>query len=192
MQRTGLSFSLTMVVAGVVLMMTALSVIALSGSSLGNWFEWAGGQQSSTVEEADIRAACQDLIQQINQDYCQKYVDHTYPNSAPDNAGQCGPNNDGRFCGSGPYDYDDTEWTAQCGSVQRQQVPRSLERANQSNPSAYDRTATEVGCSWKDHYNDLPGFNNRPMVTVQTPDGTSKQFNCLNKGYILETTCPAQ
>lgn len=73
-RRQGISFSLTIVVTGVILLMTALSLITLSGSSIQNFFATITSEQEEVVEDAEIREECQDLANQIDRNYCDQYV----------------------------------------------------------------------------------------------------------------------
>lgn len=75
MDRKGISFTLTMVVAGVILIMTALSVITLGGSSISNFFNTITGQQEQAVTQAEVQQACQDRAQQVRNQYCSLYID---------------------------------------------------------------------------------------------------------------------
>lgn len=74
MERRGISFTLTIVVAGVILLMTALSIITLGGSSIQNFFSTISGEQQEAVTQAGVREACNDLKVTINREYCNQYV----------------------------------------------------------------------------------------------------------------------
>lgn len=69
-EREGLSFTLTLVVIGVILLMTALTVIVLGQTGITETImsvlDWGG---ASSVE-----AACDDLAEDINDNYCDLYV----------------------------------------------------------------------------------------------------------------------
>jgi len=72
--RKGVSFTLTMVVTGVILIMTALSIITLGGGSIQDFFGQIGSQQQEAVEENKVRDACRELVNEVNQGYCDRYV----------------------------------------------------------------------------------------------------------------------
>lgn len=127
-RRNGISFTLTVVVAGVILIMTALSVITLGGSSISSFFSTLGGQQQEQVRQADIQQACQDRVREINRQYCDQYItpadggDQTSGDGEP-------PGGGGAPGGSG------------CSSTH----PRRQ--------TADDVTATEQGCDWRANTN---------------------------------------
>ncbi len=189
MRRNGISFTLTIVVAGVILLMTALSIITLGGSSISQFFQTVGGEQQEQVRDADIREACNELIDEINNNYCEQYVPATYEGPYDDIDGSDGNNqNDPVPFRSGDA-YDDGAWEVgdTCGTPQPTRAAATLERANNSEP-AYEQTATQANCDWT-NYGGLSGIQNEPMVTV---DGN--EFNCQEEGYIEEgtTQCPAE
>ncbi len=70
-KRKGISFTLTLVVIGVVLLMTALVVIVGGGGSIMDFFQ-RGGEGSL---DAAVSQACAQKAQQINSNYCSMYVD---------------------------------------------------------------------------------------------------------------------
>lgn len=84
--RKGVSFTLTIVVTGVILLMTALSIITLGGSSIQSFFTTITGEQQEAIEQSEIRDACNDLARTINQEYCGQYVqdDCTDPQATRD------------------------------------------------------------------------------------------------------------
>lgn len=197
MNRKGLSFSLTLVIVGVVLLMTALSVITLSGSSLTKWFNTVSGERDATVEEGKIRQACSNLAQQINAQYCQKYVSVDYEGetgSCQDATGEtdylC--TNPGSSYETGDYAPEKWGGSFNCGDYTSRSTPKTQRTANESK-KAYPATATDAGCTWTGRDIDaLSGFNNAPTVTIETSDGGTKKFNCLEEGFIRSKTCPAQ
>lgn len=67
--RKGISFTLTLVVIGVVLLMTALTVIVLGGGSIADFFSQVGESDL----EATIQARCGQKANQINSNYCDMY-----------------------------------------------------------------------------------------------------------------------
>ncbi len=203
MGRRGLSFSLTLVVVGVVLLMTALSLITLSGTSLSEWFDTIMGRQQATVDQAAVERACNDLRDRINREYCEQYVAATY--NAPSGASTCTTPDDApsdyptyQLCGG--VGYDETRWSSDCaGSLSRTSRAATQERANNSDDDpAYMQSATQAGCSWKSDWNGgdvLSGFQNNPIVEVQTEDGV-EEVDCTSSNYggpyITATSCPAQ
>lgn len=82
-EQKGISFTLTMVVVGVILFITAVSVISLSGGVIQSFFGWGTSAQDESGLEADAREACLELVQDVNRDYCEQYVD-------PDAGDPCG------------------------------------------------------------------------------------------------------
>lgn len=82
--RHGVSFTLTIVVTGVILLMTALSIITLGGSSIQSFFNTLTGEQEEAVTQAEVREACSSRAREINDNYCDMYVsscDDTDPSS---------------------------------------------------------------------------------------------------------------
>ncbi|MDY6766394.1 MAG: hypothetical protein SVW77_03425 [Candidatus Nanohaloarchaea archaeon] len=75
--RVGISFTLTIVITGVILLMTALSIITLGGTSINQFF----GQTQSETQDAELQARindrCADLQTQIDNQYCSVYVKPT-------------------------------------------------------------------------------------------------------------------
>lgn len=63
-----------MVVVGVILFVTAVSVITLGGGALQSFFNWAGQTQQSSNIDAQVQQACNDLVDEINRNYCDIYV----------------------------------------------------------------------------------------------------------------------
>ncbi len=68
--RKGISFTLTLVVVGVVLLMTALTVIVLGGGSVADFFQ----QSTEGSLDAAVSQACAQKAQQINNNYCDMYT----------------------------------------------------------------------------------------------------------------------
>lgn len=70
MRKKGISFSLTMVVVGIILLLTALSVITLSGQSIGGLFDWTKSQKQS----AKIEDKCIEQARTTDDNYCSHYI----------------------------------------------------------------------------------------------------------------------
>ncbi|MDY6770560.1 MAG: hypothetical protein SV186_01235 [Candidatus Nanohaloarchaea archaeon] len=105
--RKGISFTLTMVVVGVILFITAVSIITLSGGTLQSFFNWAGQAQGETQQTAAVREACYNLADDANQEYCQMYVANA------DDGYDCTSTNPRRQL-SGDTTYEDTATEAGC------------------------------------------------------------------------------
>lgn len=78
--RRGLSFTMTLVVVGVVLLMTSLAVIIGGGGSLGDWGQRTEEHRLGAV----VGHACAGLGQQIDRDYCNGYVNMDADNPCAD------------------------------------------------------------------------------------------------------------
>lgn len=165
--KKGLSFTLTLVVVGVILLMTALSVITLGGSSIGNFFNTVNEQAA----DAEIRQACNDLASDIQTSYCSQYVKTEVYEDA-----------DGTLSGSSDYQNETgDQWvaaSASCDAAQSERVPRSYQAAQAD--GAFTETASEAGCSWRN-------YQPSAIVTVNGQD-----YNCIDEGYINDDSCPAQ
>lgn len=70
MDRPGLSLSLNYMVVGVVVLTVAVTVIGLSTGVIQNVIGVIGGG----VSDAQVRAECNSLMQEIDRNYCTKYV----------------------------------------------------------------------------------------------------------------------
>ncbi len=176
--KKGLSFTLTLVVVGVILLMTALSVITLGGSSINAFFETISGEQDEAVRQNAIAEACREKMDRVDRNYCNYYVKTaTYTE---------GGSTSNWFAAYSDYmnETDDT-WTdsRDCGDYQRAQDPRGYSTANDGGSgggSAYDRTASEVGCPFTEHTDYTPTVN----VQGQT-------YDCIQEGVISDARCPA-
>jgi hypothetical protein len=71
MSRKGISFTLTLVVIGVVLLMTALTVIVVGGGEITDLFRTSGESQLS----AAVGEQCSKLAGSINRNYCSMYTE---------------------------------------------------------------------------------------------------------------------
>jgi len=191
--KKGLSFTLTLVVVGVILLMTALSVITLGGSSLNQFFETFSGEREEAIQQNEIRSACQDKMQRIDREYCNAYIhSHDYVDGSDAHASGSGDNDN-------IYDYSDyqnesgDEWernpdSSACSDYRELSRPRGFDAAmndetdgSASYGEAYDQTARERGCDW------VQGFGENPTVEVQ-----GQTFDCVSEGAISDTRCPAQ
>lgn len=191
--RKGVSFTLTVVVAGVILIMTALSVITLGGSGIQNFFTTIGQEQQEQVREADIREACNQLKQEISTNYCQKYVQTaTYSDclglprsTGAQRADYMNETQDSRetsHCRQ--LDQWESVGDAGCGTDQLSNNRKAQSQSSALGGGAYEETASQASCNWADNYF---GIGQGPTVTVQ-----GNQYNCLEKGYIDSDTCPVQ
>lgn len=90
MNRKGISFTLTLVVIGVVLLMTALTVIVLGGGEIGGFLQRGGGALTS----GSIQQGCSNLAEKIDNNYCSWYArlpTDGEPNCADVNRESTGP-----------------------------------------------------------------------------------------------------
>lgn len=173
--KKGLSFTLTLVVVGVILLMTALSVITLGGSSINQFFETIGGEQEQAVQQNAIAEACREKMERIEREYCSQYV-------------QSATYEDADHAQSEPWNYQDymnnsgDEWvdhgSQYCGTTQAQQEPRGYNLA-EAGESAWDETASDKGCSWVANYEN-------PTVNVE-----GQTFDCIQEGVVDDGQCPA-
>lgn len=126
--RNGLSYSMTIVIVGVILITTAYSVITLSQGGIGTFFEGIGGQQDDRVEAYQIRQACKEVREDVEQSYCSEYVETA--------------------------EYGGSSWTnnVDCSDTQqrRQMKPDNPEQGDKE----YGRTATSAQCDWTQNYRD--------------------------------------
>jgi hypothetical protein len=190
--KKGLSFTLTLVVVGVILLMTALSVITLGGSSINAFFETIGGEQEEAVQQNAIAEACQEKMARIDRNYCNYYIQsHQYVDGSTGD----GPPSGSSYTHpdiSGYSDYNNEagdEWqevadstACQEANTQRTAEPRGYDAAaNDADGYAYDETASSRGCSWVEGYSEVPTVN----VQGQT-------YDCVQEGVIDDVRCPAQ
>ncbi len=68
--RKGISFTLTIIIVGVVLLTAALTLVTIFGSGIGSIF----GTATDTGEQAAIRNACNNVVRQIDSQICEAYV----------------------------------------------------------------------------------------------------------------------
>lgn len=206
-RRKGISFTLTIVVAGVILLMTALSIITLGGSSISSFFGTAGEQQT----EALVEQACNDKARQIQQNYCDQYVatgqvEHeetggTEASGTCENTDEDHPANEETDCSSGgSIDDSDDHYSlisgVECGETSPSRVipPNSggtdgvnyYEDGMRDGDYYFERTASVESCSWEGNAEGFAGSEIEPTVTVE-----GSEYNCLNKGY-LQPSCPVQ
>lgn len=195
MARKGLSFTLTLVVVGVVLLMTALTVVTLGGSSLSNFFGFFEQKGDEAATDAQIRDACNQLKQRINTQYCDLYVktseyrecngwveDDRGNRVSEDYMNETTDNPDGMSCTGTDLDgwYDASD----CGLTNDNRLGENQQTAlgGTADPTpAYTQTASNQQCDWQNEY------ENNPVVTVE-----GDTYNCLDQGYIQSSTCPAQ
>jgi len=180
--KKGLSFTLTLVVVGVILLMTALSVITLGGSSLNSFFNTAGDQRDSAQIDAEVRQRCEDLMADIQTNYCSQYVHTATYQDDTDLAGT------GQAQTIANYDNNTADWESaalpDCSSYQGDRLTRTFDLANRTSRDqrqVYEQTAGDAGCDWREYYQPTP------TVTYQ---GT--QYSCLDRGGVQDTSCPAQ
>lgn len=200
MRRKGISFTLTIVVAGVILLMTALSVITLGGSSISDFFGTAGEQQTSAL----VRQECADLAQQIQQNYCDSYVqtsvvDHsegtTCENSQEDDPTAEEECDDGSTADPSDDSYSLTQDVSCSNTNAGRSIPPNNYQRDNGKPlyddggggtAYYERTASDESCDWQDNARSFTGGAIDPTVTVR-----GSEYNCLNEGHI-PPTCPVQ
>lgn len=212
-RRKGISFTLTIVVAGVILLMTALSVITLGGSSISSFFGTAGEQQT----EALIENACNDKARQIQQNYCDEYIataqishDETGGSGEPsgetpcDNGEEDHPTSAEEGCSSNGggdnalEESDDSYSISRSVDCSETQPNRKIPPQDPSPDGAgyyedggggayyYERTASEESCDWQGNAEGFVGGSVDPTVTVE-----GDEYNCLEEGY-LQPSCPVQ
>lgn len=193
MPRKGLSFTLTLVVVGVVLLMTALTVVTLGGSSLSNFFGFFEQRGDEAATEAQIQDACNQLKQRINSQYCDLYVKTstynecndwvTNPDGSRDSAdymNETSPGPDTPDSCENPDGYDQWNEDVDCGLTNDNRLGENQQTALDGD-NAYTRTASNEQCNWENEY------ESNPVVTVE-----GDTYNCLDQGYIQSSTCPAQ
>ncbi|MFB6294574.1 MAG: hypothetical protein ABEI97_02335 [Candidatus Nanohaloarchaea archaeon] len=192
MRRNGISFTLTIVVAGVILLMTALSIITLGGSSISQFFQTVGGEQEEQVRDADIREACNQLKQEINTNYCDRYVktaEYSDCNGFTQPQTDDYMNETGDSQGNLPSHCSQADqWTEITGtgrcSADAVRSSRQVKSAGAAGSGAYEETASEAQCNWNNNYF---GLGQGPVVEVQ-----GNEYNCVEEGYITSETCPAE
>lgn len=186
--RKGLSFTLTLVVVGVVLLMTALTVVTLGGSSLSNFFGFFQDKGEQAATDAQIRDACNQLKQRINNQYCDLYVQTASYNECNgwvttdtgdrDSNDYMNETTNNAYCTGSQLDQwnDDVDCTRtndnRLGTNQRTAVDGN---------DAYERSASNERCNWQNNY------ESNPTVNVE-----GDTYNCLDEGYIQSAECPAQ
>lgn len=188
MERKGLSFTLTLVVVGVVLLMTALTVVTLGGSSLSNFFGFFEQKGDEAATQAEIREACNQLKQRINTQYCDLYVQTATYNECngwvTTDTGERAPadymneTTNNAYCTGSQLD----QWNedVDCGNTNDNRRGTNQQTAIEGGP-AFERTARNEQCNWQDEY------ESNPVVTVK-----GDTYNCLDEGYIQSPECPAQ
>ncbi len=207
MRRKGISFTLTIVVAGVILLMTALSVITLGGSSISDFFGTAGEQQTQAL----VEQACSDKANQIQDNYCSQYVltatgQHSEGtecvNSEEDDPTaeeSCDSGSAGSTLDPSDDSYSLNRGVSQqesCGDTAlRRSVPPNNPTQDGGKPiyddggsdaQYYEDTASDIGCEWEGNADEFVGGQIDPTVTV---DGN--EYNCVTQGHI-SSTCPVQ
>lgn len=75
--KKGMSFTLTVVVVGVILMTTALTIITLGGASLGDFFNTVTGTGEQEVEDQRVQDACKQVARRIQSRYCDGYYNES-------------------------------------------------------------------------------------------------------------------
>jgi hypothetical protein len=63
-----------MVVAIVILILTAVSIITLSGGTIGKFTDWVDGIIGGETQAEQIREKCRGIVQTIQTDYCELYT----------------------------------------------------------------------------------------------------------------------
>lgn len=162
MDRHGISFTLTIVVAGVILLMTALSIITLGGSSISQFFQTVGQEQEEAVTQSEVQEACQQKARQLQNGFCSQYVaTHTVQDGSVQSV---------------------TSTSTKCNNAasNRKPVPTDPSSAEDGTYFRDGQTASSAGCDWTAY----TGIS--PTVTVQ-----GQTYNCVTEGY-LSATCPAQ
>lgn len=197
MGRKGISFTLTIVVVGVILLMTSLSIITLGGSSLSEFFSVLSSKQGTTAQ-------CNDVAKKA-QTYCEKKIVSEAEVTWTESSGDLYYNStDSYSWGSTTYDCSDTEsGTVLTGpsidaskSDPAQNVFYDLSSASigDSHPASsggnsstvtasvgYERSASENNCDWTEH---------SPVDNTVTVDGD--EIDCIEEGYVNGPSCPAQ
>lgn len=187
MTQKGLSMTMTMVILGVILLLTALTVITMSGSQLSQYFNVIGLEQGTA-------SSCHDVAQQA-QAYCNSYIPHQENINWSDDDGD------------GKYDTEDNFKVPESGDEcvsksdvrgQRQPGLSPAEKFKDSEniewgeegpedgfeetgliKNGYEVTATEKNCKWTDD----GGLD--PVVVVE-----GEEKNCIEQGKIRGPRCP--
>ncbi|MFB6199331.1 MAG: hypothetical protein ABEJ83_00505 [Candidatus Nanohaloarchaea archaeon] len=184
--RRGISFTLTVVVVGMILILTALSIITLGGSQISQYFNVVGSEQSAA-------AACHD-VEMAAHNYCSGYTAHKVRVNHTDSNG------------NGEYDTGDRYYVVdeenRCGETSGSRKPGdSLSQVyfremgvsdgtSISNPpsdvtgwttNGYLQTASDSRCDWTQH---------SPVDETVVVNGD--EINCVESGYVRSTTCPVR
>jgi len=195
MGRRGLSFSLTLVVVGVILLITAVSVITLTGSGLGGFFDGIGNQQDQTIDDYRIQQACNDVKDQVNTQYCDQHIQTAeYLDGDDQDDNPTGNPSYGNFqrpneswARDDYMDHSSDTWQAVpteqgCGGdLRSRRYVEGFLAAFENDGAAHESTATEAACNWAQRSD----FS--PTVTIE-----GSEFNCIDEGHITSRVCPAQ
>lgn len=195
MGRRGLSFSLTLVVIGVVLLITAVTVITMTESGIGGFFDSIGGETDDTIEDYEIEQACNDLRESINTQYCDRYIMTAQYLDGDDENGDAAdepaysnfqrPNES--WARDDYMDHSSDTWQEVpsgqgCGGELRtRRYTEGFLAAYDNNGEAYGSTAAEAACNWVDQSD----FD--PNVNIE-----GSEFNCVERNHINSRVCPAQ
>lgn len=173
--RKGISFTLTLVVIGVVLLMTALTVIVLGGANIGGFLE-RGGEAAT---EGSVEQACNDLARQISNRYCGQYVHNDGSTEE-----RCS-----RVQRQSSVNYQATASSVRCNYItaangdETSSAARQLQNVLRNEENTVNPETGEIGY-------DINGEGGAdewlPIVTVQ---GTP--HDCVAENY-LTPTCPVQ
>jgi hypothetical protein len=198
--RKAISFTMTLVVTGLVLVATAAIVMTFSSSGITDFFNTIGGQQESNVEEFKVQQACSELKEEINTNYCDRYMPAYRTDVTSADYTGCSVGGSWNFCseahyfdnGGNNYGPSATFWVVDsqnCApSTSDTSTSRSLPSLEIANDSSTDQlsdevfieTGTQLSCSWREG-----GFDPNVEVEGQT-------FNCLEENYIQSDACPVQ
>lgn len=154
MKRKGLSFTLTLVVIGVVLLMTALTVIVLGTGGIAKNLNFLGGQSQG----GSVAQACADLAQEIDNSYCTNQ--NIYVNGQDASSANCADLNKGR----NPPNYVLNPNDANCVFVAA--ANNGAQFSGGFQPLNNVLTKNDAG-NW------------RPIVTVN-----NNQYDCIKEGYM--------
>ncbi len=212
--RQGMSFTMAIVVSGLVLVATAAVVISFSGSGISDFFNTVDNEQESNVEEYKVQQACSDLKEEINSNYCELYMPVRFTAQDSEDLGydlgsQCGDgsgdgvaDDDFNFCqrdhyrdeGGDSYGPSSTFWVvdeSNCADASRTSRSRVLPS---SVPWDYKNETTTSGLSDEVFVKTATelscnwrqgGFDPNVEVEGQT-------FNCIEENYIQSDACPAE
>lgn len=178
MKRKGISFTLTLVVIGVVLLMTALTVIVVGGGEISSFIQNLG----ETRGETEVSQQCNQIAQTIQNRYCDRWAAFTEsgdPGSAVGSVDSCREVKTNRDPDHAKKANEmSCDWYAMANNGGSDAPGINL--VTRSGGSETTEPLLGDVLTWVDSQSSW-----EPIVTRE--DGS--QYNCLNQGDI-DRTCP--